>query len=115
MQQIASTMISDPNRAKTLLQIYSQFDDENTKPVAGIRARLYKPNEGISFKPMATLTDIASGVGAEHCKMIEKQAKTSLLNVYLNDTLDLVDVDTSLDLGDGFRQKPVSDASLLLT
>lgn len=114
MQQIASAMISDPSRAKMLLQIYSQLDQGNTAPIASLMARFYTPNEGISFEAMGTLTDIASGIGTQHRKMIETQAKTSLLDVYLNDTLAFVDVDPSLDLGDDFREKPVSDIPLLL-
>lgn len=114
MQQIASALISDPSRAKRLLQIYSQLDQGNTAPIAGVLARFYIPNEGISFRPMSTLTDIASGIGVQHRKIIETQAKTSLLGGYLNDTLALVDVDTSFDLGDEFREKPVSDVPLLL-
>ncbi|PHR60598.1 MAG: alpha/beta hydrolase [Robiginitomaculum sp.] len=114
MQQIASAMISDPSRAGQLLQIYSQLDQGNWAPVAGLLQRFYTPGEGVSFSPMSVMTDIASGIGAERRTMIEKQAETSLLGVYLNDTLGLVDVDPSYDLGDGFREKPVSDVPLLL-
>ncbi len=114
MQQIASAMIADPSRAGQLLQIYNQLDQGNWAPVAGLLQRFYTSGEGVSFSPMSVMTDIASGIGAERRKLVEKQAETSLLGVYLNDTLGLVDVDPSYDLGDEFREKPVSDIPLLL-
>lgn len=114
MQLIASAMISDPKRAGQLLQIYDQFDKGNSNPLVGVLQSWYQPGKGISYRAMPIMMDIASGIGVDTRKIIEKQAETSLLGGYLNSTLGLVDVDPSFDLGDQFREKPVSDVPLLL-
>jgi pimeloyl-ACP methyl ester carboxylesterase len=114
MQQIASAMISDPWKAFSLVQIYEQLDQGNSEPAAQLLQRWYVPDQGISFRPMSVMMDIASGIGSERRKMIERQAKTSILGEHLNTTLDFVDVASAYDLGDPFRAKPVSDLPLLL-
>ena len=114
MQQIASALISDPERAAMLMQLYGAMAAGFTDPLAGLLARFHTPNEPISYSPMSVLMDVASGTGAERRALIEEQAKTSLLATYLNQPVELEDVDPSLVLGDDFREKPVSDTPVLL-
>ena len=58
--------------------------------------------------------DIASGTGKTRRALIEEQAQTSLLAAYLNQPMELEDVDPSLVLPDAFRENPVSDTPVLL-
>ncbi len=68
----------------------------------------------ISFKLMPVMMDIASGVSFARRALIDQQAKSSLLGQFLNDTIYLADVAPSYDLGDAFRENPVSDVPVLL-
>ena len=63
---------------------------------------------------MPVLMDLASGTGKRRRARIERQARSALLGSWLNFSLHLEGVVPSLDLGDGFRRKPVSDVPLLL-
>jgi len=114
MQQIASAMISDPERAAVLVQLYGAMAAGFTDPVAGLLARFHTPNDPISYRPMSVLMDIASGTSKERRALIAEQAKTSLLATYLNQPVELEDVDPTLVLNDDFRTKPVSDVPVLL-
>jgi pimeloyl-ACP methyl ester carboxylesterase len=115
-QKMASATISDPQWVARLLQVYKGLDEGNTGPLIEILKRWHDPKDDgkISFRPMSILMDVASGTGQERRVRIEEQAETSLLGNYLNHNVRLEDVDTSLNLGDAFRQKPVSDIPALL-
>lgn len=106
MQEFASGSISDPARAKRLLQLYLALDKNMTEPVIAVIQRYFKPNQPISFKAMSIAMDLASGMSKDKRKQIEKQAKTALLKDYLNFSYHLTDVLPSIYLGDEFRQNP---------
>ena len=114
MQRIASAMISDPVNASALLQIYGATAAGITEPLVGLLGVFHTPNAPISYGAMSVLMDIASGTGALRRAEIAEQAKTSLLGPYLNQPVELEDVDPSLVLGDEFRARPVSDVPVLL-
>jgi pimeloyl-ACP methyl ester carboxylesterase len=114
MQRIASAMISDPQSASMLIQLYGAIAAGMTDPVAGLVSRFHTPNEPISYSPMSVLMDVSSGTGAERRELIEEQARTSLLASFLNQPVELEDVDPSLVLGDEFRKAPVSDTPILV-
>jgi len=115
MQRFAAAMIADPNRyAEHLVRIYLALDKGETEPLVAFLQRRNTPNAPISFKVMPVMMDIASGVSSGRRVLIERQAQSSLLGQYLNDTLYLVDVAPSYDLGDAFRKDPASRVPVLL-
>lgn len=115
MQQLAAAMIADPGRyAAQLVRIYAALDNGDTAPLVAFFKQHHRPNEAISFHAMSVMMDMASGIDAERRRLIEEQAETALLGKFLNDTLYLDDVARSYDLGDRFREKPVSDVPVLL-
>jgi pimeloyl-ACP methyl ester carboxylesterase len=114
MQQAASATISDPVPLSLLLHLYDSLDKGDTKILDAVAPFVVKATEEISFQPMSVLMDIASGTGAARRALIADQAKTSLLATYLNQPVELEDVDRSLVLDDDFRTAPVSDVPLLL-
>lgn len=114
MQEFASGSISDPAKAKRLLQLYLALDNNITEPVIAVIQRYFKPNQPISFKAMSVAMDLASGMSKGKRKQIQSQAKTALLKDYLNFSYHLTDVLPSIDLGDEFRQKPISSVPTLL-
>ncbi len=114
MQQMASGLISDPNRAAQMLSLYLAVDNDIIAPVAQLAARWFEPGTPIRMRTMSTLTDIASGMTAQHKADIKEQAKTSLLKDYLNFSYQYDGVAPELDLGDTFRTKPTSEIPLLL-
>ena len=114
MQQIASAMISDPKNAAALVQVYGAMAAGITEPLVGLLGYFHTPNQPIAYGAMSTLMDIASGTGASRRAEIAEQAETALLGPYLNQPVELEDVDPSLVLGDAFRTAPVSDVPVLL-
>lgn len=115
MQRLASAMIADPGRfAAQLVRIYAALEDSDTAPLVDVLEQWLEPNATISFDAMPVMMDIASGVDTERRRLIEEQAETALLGLYLNETLYLNDIAASFDLGDRFRLRPVSGVPLLL-
>ncbi|MEE9434606.1 MAG: alpha/beta hydrolase [Sphingorhabdus sp.] len=114
MQQTASSTISDPVPLSLLLQLYDTLDKGDTQLLEGVAPFVIGSSEEISYRPMSVLMDIASGTSADRRSMITKQAETSLLATYLNQPIELEDVDPSLVLRESFRQAPVSDVPVLL-
>ncbi|RMB04499.1 alpha/beta fold hydrolase [Eilatimonas milleporae] len=114
MQRIASGMISDPVRAVRLLHLYAALDAGETGPLVRLLQRWYNSGEPISFNAMSIAMDLASGIGGKRRALVEHQAETALLGPYLNFTLLLTDAAPAFDLGDTFRQAPVSAVPTLL-
>jgi pimeloyl-ACP methyl ester carboxylesterase len=114
MQGFASGMISDPQWAVMLLNIYAELDAGNTGPITELLQRWIAPGAPISYRPMSIATDIASGTGPERRAMILKQAETGLVGRYLNHEVELEDVKPELNLGPDFRSDPISDVPVLL-
>lgn len=114
MQEMASAMIADPAQASLLLQVYAALDRGDSSVLLAVVPNAIPAQDAIVFRPMATLMDIASGTSSERRKLIETQAKTSLLGTYLNQSVTLEDVDPSLVMDSRFRAKPVSRVPLLL-
>ena len=115
MQRLASGMIADPGRfAFRLVQLYAALDTGESASLAALLARWHEPNEPITYNVMSVMMDVASGVNADRRRMIEAQARTSLLGPYLNDTLYVAEAAPEYDLGDAFREKPTGDTPLLL-
>jgi pimeloyl-ACP methyl ester carboxylesterase len=115
MQMMASAMIADPENAAMLMQLYLAADHGVYEPVAGVLARFGAPNEPISWSVMSLVMDVASGIDDDRLALVKEQAKTSLLGDYLNFPMPhLKGALGGLDLGEEFREKPVSDVPTLL-
>ena len=115
MQQVASYMVADPERATMLTQLYVAMDQGYYAPVAGLLARFYDPDEAISYRAMPLAMDIASGIGQERLRMVTDQARTSLLGDMLNFPMPhMHDAIDGLDLGEEFRSPPSAAVPTLL-
>lgn len=116
LQTIASRTIADPHRyVSMLLQIYSGIDNGITAMLPSTIERAGLMNTKISFDIMSFGMDIASGVTDERLAQIEQQASDSLLGKALNFPMPhLNKVIPTLDLGDDFRSRPVSEVPTLL-
>jgi pimeloyl-ACP methyl ester carboxylesterase len=114
MQQAASGAISDPVPLSLLLQIYAGLDNGDTSILNAVAPYFVSSSDQVSMRPMSVLMDIASGTDADRRALIQTQAKTSLLATFLNQQVELEDVDPSLVLSSDFRTNPVSDVPLLL-
>ena len=114
MQQLTSGMISDPQWAMKLLDIYAALDQGNTEPLVTLLQRWVTPDAPISFRPMSIATDIASGTGPARRAVLLEQAKTGIVGRYLNHEVELEDVRPALNLGPDFRSAPISDVPVLL-
>ncbi|GAA0464953.1 alpha/beta fold hydrolase [Parasphingorhabdus litoris] len=114
LRQYASGLISDPQRAMSVLAVYRGLDQDDTEPVTELLRRWHEPNAKISFRPMSVIMDVASGITSERRSEIEDEAKTAVLGSFLNFTIHLLDVAPEYDLGDQFREKPVSDTPTLV-
>ena len=116
LQAIASRTIADPHRyVSMLLQIYSAIDNGITEMLPSTIERVGMMDTKISFDIMSFGMDIASGVTDKRLAIIEQQAQVSLLGKALNFPMPhLNKVIPTLDLGDDFRSKPISDVPTLL-
>ena len=116
MQQFTAAMISDPSRAKQVLQLYFALEAGINAPVQNIIQKHANPERPISFSPMSTAMDLASGISPQRFAEINKQVKTSVLGGYLNFSFYFTDLalKMNLDLGESFRSIPISDVPTLL-
>ena len=115
LQTLTSGMISDPQWAILALGIFEELDAGGVAGITGLMSRFLDPGAPISYRPMSFAMDIASGVGAARKAEIVQQAQTALLKDYLNFPMpQLESVVDGLDLGDAFREPPVSDVPVLV-
>lgn len=115
MQQITSALAADPARIVWILGVYKALDEGITEPLVAMLQRAVNPSDtAVSFRPMGTLMDVASGSGSARRAMLTRQAETALMGPHMNGTMHLETVDPSLDLGDDFRTPPVSDVPILV-
>ena len=116
LQIIASSMIADPQRGvKHLLMLYKALDQDSDVVLIEFLKRGYFTNSPISFDVMSFAMDIASGITDERLALVNQQAATSLLGLALNFPMPhLNKAAKGLDLGDSFRQDPISDIPTLL-
>ncbi|MEL7491977.1 MAG: alpha/beta hydrolase [Pseudomonadota bacterium] len=115
MQQVASALIADPQRASMLLGLYLVADNDEFGPLVGVLQRFYTPNEPVSFRPMSAAMDVASGISEGRRSLFEAQVGDALIGPYLNFPMpQLAGVAPELDLGADFRSGPNSSIPTLL-
>ena len=115
MQQFTAALAMDPSRVVWILPVYKALDQGDTTPLAALMQQAVDPTDtAVSFRPMMSLMDVASGSGPERRAMIKQQADSALLGLHMNFSMHLETVDPSLDLGPDFRKAPVSDVPTLV-
>jgi pimeloyl-ACP methyl ester carboxylesterase len=119
MQLITASLMSDPAGAARFLQVYLALDRGIDPRIDQIPARLLPdyladPTRPIQFEAMPIATNLASGVTKQRRLTVHEQIKSSLLGRYLDQSLAYDGIAPSLDLGDGFRSKPVSNIPVLV-
>jgi pimeloyl-ACP methyl ester carboxylesterase len=116
LQFIVASMIADPQRGiKHLLMLYKTLNQGSDAVLVEILKRGYFTNTPISFDAMSFAMDVASGITDKRLALVNEQAKTSLLGLALNFPMpQLNKAVKGLDLGDNFREAPVSDVPTLL-
>ena len=115
MQQAASMLIADPESAAFLLAIYATVDQGEYGPTLALLQRIHTPNETIGLSAMSTAMDLSSGISDERLAWFEAEAETGLVGLYLNAPMPQIrGVWDGFDLGDEFRQPPVSDIPVLV-
>jgi len=98
-----------------LLALYAAADAGEYAPIAQILARFIEPEEPVSWRVMPLAMDLASGISDERLSLVEQQAKTSLLGDHLNFPMPHIrGALGGLDLGEEFREGPISDVPTLL-
>jgi len=116
MQGIASGMIADPHRGvPKLLQMYSALDQGLTQMLPSVIKRAQFDQPFISFDVMSFAMDIASGVTDERLQIFNQQAEHTIVGKLLNFPMPMLNKAVEgLDLGDEFREYPISDVPTLL-
>jgi pimeloyl-ACP methyl ester carboxylesterase len=119
MQLITASLMSDPAGAARFLQVYRALDRGIDPRIDQIPARLLPdyltdPTRPIQFDGMPIAMNLASGVTKQRRLTVHEQIESSLLGRYLDQSLAYDGLAPSLDLGDGFRAKPVSDIPVLV-
>lgn len=115
MQQAASMLIADPESAAFLLALYATVDQGEYGPTLALLQRIHTPNETITLSAMSTAMDLSSGISEERLVRFEAEAEAGLVGIYLNAPMPQIrGVWDGFDLGDDFRQPPVSNIPILV-
>lgn len=116
MQMLVSSLIADPGRyIGFFLSVYKDLDEGGTQSLQQMLSLNILNNEPITMRLMPTAMDIASGISTQRLDQVNLQSKQSLLGGMLNFPMpQLAGVYRPLDLGDEFRQGPVSEVPTLL-
>lgn len=119
LQLLAAGLVSDPQHAAKLLDVYRTIDRGEKPSLQGIPGRLLPdnlrhPGERISLHAMPTGMDIASGMSENRKAVVALQAETAVLKDFLNFSYHYEGVAPALDLGDEFRAGPSSKVPVLL-
>lgn len=114
LQQMAGSLIADPETAAALLALYAALDQGDTRLATAIAGFLDEPGP-ITLAAMPTAMDVASGITPARLAEVRRQAETALLRDYLNFPMpQLAGVWNGVDLGDDFRAGPNGDTPVLL-
>lgn len=114
MQRIATALISDPERAAIMLQLYMAAEAGVFEPIGQIIQRFITPNAPEQWRVMPLAMDVASGISDARLARVNQEAKTALLGDFLNFPMPQLRGVLSLDLGDAFRVAPKSNIPTLL-
>lgn len=115
LQQAGSMLIADPGNAAILLALYATVDAGDYSLATALFQRFLEPGEPITLSAMPTAMDLASGISDERLALFEAQAEDGLVGRYLNAPMPQIrGAWDGFDLGDDFRQPPVSDVPVLV-
>lgn len=109
LQQTTGWMISDPDRAASILAAYEAASAGDYTFFS------YFPAQRVGFAAMATAMDLASGISAERADRIARERETALLGDALNAPMPhLAGSVDGLTLPESFRQPTTSDRPVLI-
>jgi pimeloyl-ACP methyl ester carboxylesterase len=109
LQLLVSGSISDPPRSATLPALYAQMDRGDFSQAGAIIHRAIR-SAPIRLSGMPEAMDAASGLSRSRARLVERQAKTSLLGDALNYPMPHLGDSLGVpDLGESFR-KPVKSS-----
>lgn len=105
LQWLVAATISDPARSRKLLGLYSKMDAGDFSQAASIVYELLRKPGAIGFSGMPEAMDAASGISSDRARLVQEQARTSLLGDVLNFPIPHVGNAFGVpDLGDAFRR-----------
>ncbi len=115
LQMVEGGAIADPEGAMQMLAVYRAADAGDYKPIADVMQAYFSPGAPMRMQAMPLAMDVASGIGDQRLALVERQARSALLGDFLNFPMPhLRDAFAQLDLGDAFREAPVSHVPTLL-
>ncbi len=115
LQMAQGGAIADPQGALMMLAIYQAADNDDYQPIADLMQKYAAPGEPLTLRAMPLAMDVASGIGEQRLALVEQQARRALLGDTLNFPMpQLQGTFPQLDLGDAFREPPVSHVPTLL-
>ncbi|MEN0651798.1 MULTISPECIES: alpha/beta fold hydrolase [Hyphobacterium] len=115
MQQAGSMLIADPGNAAILLALYATVDAGDHSLATALFQRFLESGEPITLSAMPIAMDLASGISDERLALFEAQAEDGLIGRYLNAPMPQIrGAWDGFDLGEDFRQPPVSDVPVLV-
>ncbi len=115
LQMITSGMIADPTNISYLLALYRSLDQRDDSVLQKVLKFGYFNDDVLSFDVMSFSMDVASGITDNRLSEVNQQAKQALLGDFLNFPMPHLNrLVEGIDLGDSFRERPVSDIPTLL-
>lgn len=107
VQIVTSSSISDPHTIARVPAMYAQMQAGDFSTIGEIIYQYVRNPHASTFRGMPEAMDVASGISKMRLKLVQEQAKTSLLGDALNFPMPHLAGAFGLDLGDDFRS-PVS-------
>jgi pimeloyl-ACP methyl ester carboxylesterase len=112
VQLLTATTISDPSAIARVPAMYAKMDAGSFDQVGAVLYQFIR-GSGIRFSGMTEAMDIASGISVQRARLVERQARTSLLADALNYPMPHMTAMMVPDLGEGFRSPVKTDVPTL--
>ena len=105
LQYLVAASIADPSRSRRLPEFYARMDSGDFSEAAPVVYEFLRKPGAISLRGMPEAMDAASGTSKDRARLVQEQARTSLLGDVLNFPIPhLGDALGVPDLGDDFRE-----------
>lgn len=114
LQLLMSASISDPPRSASIPALYAQMDRGDFSRAGALIYRTFRSAPHVTLSGMAEAMDVASGISTRRARLVQRQAKTSLLGDALNYPMPHIGSALGVpDLGESFRRPVKSDVPTL--